>query len=108
MRTNDVAYVLRVSLQVQACVTWVNGHLPITSEDPQGGVTDSSLGKDIGHEWLLGNAVTHHIMVKHAKPIVHDSFRPAWARYGRLSPFMIAPLIDWWGFASTLNTLTTE
>jgi betaine-aldehyde dehydrogenase len=75
--TNDVARALRVSQQVEAGVTWVNDHLPIASEAPHGGIKGSGFGKDMSHESLLEYTVTHHIMVKHAEPVVHDSFRPA-------------------------------
>ena len=75
--TNDVARALRVSQQIDAGVTWVNDHLPIASEAPHGGVKGSGFGKDMSHESLLEYTVTHHIMVKHAQPVVHDSFRPA-------------------------------
>jgi len=75
--TNDVARALRVSQQIEAGVTWVNDHLPIASEAPHGGVKGSGFGKDMSHESLLEYTVTHHIMVKHAQPVVHDSFRPA-------------------------------
>jgi betaine-aldehyde dehydrogenase len=75
--TNDVARALRVSQQIEAGVTWVNDHLPIASEAPHGGVKGSGFGKDMSHESLLEYTVTHHIMVKHAEPVVHDSFRPA-------------------------------
>jgi betaine-aldehyde dehydrogenase len=75
--TNDVGRALRVSQRIQAGVTWVNDHLPIASEAPHGGVKASGFGKDMSHESLLEYTVTHHIMVKHAQPVVHDSFRPA-------------------------------
>ena len=75
--TNDVARALRVSQHIEAGVTWVNDHLPIASEAPHGGVKGSGFGKDMSHESLLEYTVTHHIMVKHAQPAVHDSFRPA-------------------------------
>ena len=75
--TNDVARALRVSQAIEAGVTWVNDHLPIASEAPHGGVKGSGFGKDMSHESLLEYTVTHHIMVKHAQPLVHDSFRPA-------------------------------
>jgi betaine-aldehyde dehydrogenase len=74
---NDVARALRVSQQVEAGVTWVSDHLPIASEAPHGCVKGSGFGKDMSHESLLEYTVTHHIMVKHAEPVVHDSFRPA-------------------------------
>lgn len=75
--TNDVGRALRVSQGIEAGVTWVNDHLPIASEAPHGGVKASGFGKDMSHESLLEYTVTHHIMVKHAQPVVHDSFRPA-------------------------------
>lgn len=75
--TNDVGRALRVSQGIEAGVTWVNDHLPIASEAPHGGVKGSGFGKDMSHESLLEYTVTHHIMVKHAQPLVHDSFRPA-------------------------------
>ena len=75
--TNDVGRALRVSQAIDAGVTWVNDHLPIASEAPHGGVKASGFGKDMSHESLLEYTVTHHIMVKHSVPVVHDSFRPA-------------------------------
>ncbi len=75
--TSDVGRALRVSQAIEAGVTWVNDHLPIASEAPHGGVKASGFGKDMSHESLLEYTVTHHIMVKHAMPVVHDSFRPA-------------------------------
>jgi betaine-aldehyde dehydrogenase len=75
--TNDVARALRVSHRLEAGVTWVNDHLPIASEAPHGGVKGSGFGKDMSHEAVLEYTVTRHIMVKHAQPVVHDSFRPA-------------------------------
>ncbi len=75
--TNDVSRALRVSQQLETGVTWVNDHLPIASEAPHGGVKRSGFGKDMSHESLLEYTVTHHIMIKHAQPLVHDSFRPA-------------------------------
>ena len=75
--THDVARALRVSEQLEVGVTWINDHLPIASEAPHGGVKGSGFGKDMSHEALLEYSVTHHIMIKHAVPVVHDSFRPA-------------------------------
>ena len=75
--TNDVSRALRVSQRIEAGVTWVNDHLPIASEAPHGGVKRSGFGKDMSHESLLEYTVTHHIMIKHAEPVIHDSFRPA-------------------------------
>jgi betaine-aldehyde dehydrogenase len=75
--TSDVARALRVTHRLEAGVTWVNDHLPIASEAPHGGVKGSGFGKDMSHEAVLEYTVTHHVMVKHAQPIVHDSFRPA-------------------------------
>ena len=73
----DVARALRVSHRVEAGVTWVNDHLPIASEAPHGGVKGSGFGKDMSHEAVLEYTVTHHVMMKHAQPQQHDSFRPA-------------------------------
>ena len=75
--TSDVARALRVAEQLEVGVTWINDHLPIASEAPHGGVKGSGFGKDMSHEALLEYSVTHHIMIKHAIPVVHDSFRPA-------------------------------
>lgn len=75
--TNDVARALRVSQRIEAGVTWINDHLPIASEAPHGGVKGSGFGKDMSHESLLEYTTTHHIMIKHSQPVVHDSFRPA-------------------------------
>jgi betaine-aldehyde dehydrogenase len=75
--TNDVARALRVSHRIEAGVTWINDHLPIASEAPHGGVKGSGFGKDMSHEAVLEYTVTRHVMIKHAQPVVHDSFRPA-------------------------------
>ena len=75
--TSDVGRALRVSHRVEAGVTWINDHLPIASEAPHGGVKGSGFGKDMSHEAVLEYTVTHHVMVKHAQPQQHDSFRPA-------------------------------
>ncbi len=75
--TTDVARALRVSHRLEAGVTWVNDHLPIASEAPHGGVKGSGFGKDMSHEAVLEYTVTRHVMIKHAQPVVHDSFRPA-------------------------------
>jgi betaine-aldehyde dehydrogenase len=75
--TSDVGRALRVSHRVDAGVTWVNDHLPIASEAPHGGVKGSGFGKDMSHEAVLEYTVTQHVMIKHAQPEAHDSFRPA-------------------------------
>lgn len=75
--TTDIARALRVSHRVEAGVTWINDHLPIASEAPHGGVKGSGFGKDMSHEAVLEYTVTHHVMMKHAQPQQHDSFRPA-------------------------------
>ena len=75
--TSDVGRALRVSHRVEAGVTWINDHLPIASEAPHGGVKGSGFGKDMSHEAVLEYTVTHHVMIKHAQPQQHDSFRPA-------------------------------
>lgn len=75
--TSDVARALRISHRVEAGVTWINDHLPIASEAPHGGVKGSGFGKDMSHEAVLEYTVTHHVMIKHAQPQQHDSFRPA-------------------------------
>jgi betaine-aldehyde dehydrogenase len=75
--TRDVARALRVAHRIDAGVTWINDHLPIASEAPHGGVKGSGFGKDMSHEAVLEYTVTRHIMIRHAQPEVHDSFRPA-------------------------------
>ncbi|MDN5854436.1 MAG: aminobutyraldehyde dehydrogenase [Actinomycetia bacterium] len=75
--TRDTARALRVTHRLEAGVTWVNDHLPIASEAPHGGVKASGFGKDMSHEAVLAYTVTRHVMVKHAAPQAHDSFRPA-------------------------------
>lgn len=75
--TSDVARAMRVSHRVEAGVTWVNDHLPIASEAPHGGIKGSGFGKDMSHEAVLEYTVTQHVMVRHAQPPEHDSFRPA-------------------------------
>ncbi len=75
--TSDVGRALRVARRLEAGVTWVNGHLPIDSEAPHGGVKGSGFGKEMGHAAVLEYTSTHHVMVKHAAREAHDSFRPA-------------------------------
>jgi betaine-aldehyde dehydrogenase len=75
--TRDVQRALRVSHRIEAGVTWVNDHLPIASEAPHGGVKASGFGKDMSLEALAEYTVTHHVMLRHAAPAEHDSFRPA-------------------------------
>ena len=75
--TSDVTRAIRVSHQLEVGVTWINDHLPIASEAPHGGVKGSGFGKDMSHEALLEYSVTRHVMIKHAEPQRHDSFRPA-------------------------------
>jgi betaine-aldehyde dehydrogenase len=75
--TADVARAMRVSHRLDVGVTWINDHLPIASEAPHGGVKGSGFGKDMSHEALLEYSVTRHVMIKHAEPQRHDSFRPA-------------------------------
>jgi betaine-aldehyde dehydrogenase len=75
--TRDVSRAMRVSHRLEVGVTWVNDHLPIASEAPHGGVKSSGFGKDMSAEAVLEYSVTRHLMVKHAEPDAHDSFRPA-------------------------------
>ena len=77
MWTNDIGRALRVAHRIEAGVTWINDHLPIASEAPHGGVKGSGFGKDMSHEAVLEYSVTHHVMVRHAATVAHDSFRPA-------------------------------
>lgn len=74
--TSDVARALRVAGQLEVGVTWINDHLPIASEAPHGGVKGSGFGKDMSFQALDEYAVIQHVMVKHAQPKQHDSFRP--------------------------------
>jgi betaine-aldehyde dehydrogenase len=75
--TRDVQRALRVAHRIEAGVTWVNDHLPIASEAPHGGVKASGFGKDMSQESLAEYTVAHHVMLRHAAPPEHDSFRPA-------------------------------
>jgi betaine-aldehyde dehydrogenase len=75
--TADVARALRTAHAMEAGVTWVNDHLPIASEAPHGGVKASGFGKDMSQAAVAEYTVARHIMVKHATPAAHDSFRPA-------------------------------
>ncbi|MDX6744789.1 aminobutyraldehyde dehydrogenase [Actinocorallia sp. A-T 12471] len=75
--TADVSRALRVTHRLDVGVTWINDHLPIASEAPHGGVKGSGFGKDMSQESLADYAVTRHIMIKHAAPEPHSSFRPA-------------------------------
>lgn len=75
--TKDVARALRVTHQLEVGVTWINDHLPIASEAPHGGVKGSGFGKEMSAESVAEYSVTRHIMIKHARTEVKDSFRPA-------------------------------
>ncbi|WP_436534121.1 aldehyde dehydrogenase family protein [Actinoplanes sp. HUAS TT8] len=75
--SHDVARALRVSHQLDFGVTWINDHLPIASEAPHGGVKGSGFGKDMSQEAIQEYSVTRHLMIKHAAPAPHTSFRPA-------------------------------
>ena len=75
--TADVGRALRVAHRLDVGVTWINDHLPIASEAPHGGVKGSGFGKDMSQEAVGEYSVTRHLMIKHAAPAAHDSFRPA-------------------------------
>ncbi|MCG5219084.1 aminobutyraldehyde dehydrogenase [Streptosporangium sp. KLBMP 9127] len=75
--SRDVARALRVAHRLNVGVTWINDHLPIASEAPHGGVKGSGFGKDMSQEAVQEYSVTRHLMIKHAAPVPHDSFRPA-------------------------------
>ncbi len=75
--SHDVARALRVSHRLDFGVTWINDHLPIASEAPHGGVKGSGFGKDMSQEAIQEYSVTRHLMIKHAAPAPHTSFRPA-------------------------------
>lgn len=75
--TSDIQRAVRVTHRIEAGVTWINDHLPIASEAPHGGVKASGFGKDMSQQSLLEYTVTHHVMIRHAPPPQHDSFRPA-------------------------------
>ncbi|BCY10543.1 aldehyde dehydrogenase family protein [Actinoplanes sp. L3-i22] len=75
--SHDVARALRVSHQLDFGVTWINDHLPIASEAPHGGVKGSGFGKDMSQQAIQEYSVTRHLMIKHAAPAPHTSFRPA-------------------------------
>ncbi|MEV6342877.1 aldehyde dehydrogenase family protein [Actinoplanes sp. NPDC051851] len=75
--SHDVARALRVAHRLDFGVTWINDHLPIASEAPHGGVKGSGFGKDMSQEAIQEYSVTRHLMIKHAAPAPHTSFRPA-------------------------------
>ncbi|MBB2943086.1 betaine-aldehyde dehydrogenase [Actinoplanes lutulentus] len=75
--TQDVSRALRVAHRLDFGVTWINDHLPIASEAPHGGVKGSGFGKDMSQEAIGEYSVTRHLMIKHAAPEPHTSFRPA-------------------------------
>jgi betaine-aldehyde dehydrogenase len=75
--TRDIARALRISHRLDVGVTWINDHLPIASEAPHGGVKGSGFGKDMSQQAVAEYSVTRHLMIKHAAPAPHDSFRPA-------------------------------
>jgi betaine-aldehyde dehydrogenase len=75
--TQDVSRAFRACHRLRAGVTWVNDHLPIASEAPHGGLKASGFGKDMSHEAVQEHTVTHHVMVRHARPPEREGFRPA-------------------------------
>lgn len=62
----DVGRAIRATHQLDVGVTWVNSHLPITSEMPHGGVKGSGFGKDMSAEAIAEYTVSRHIMIRHS------------------------------------------
>ncbi|MRH90093.1 aldehyde dehydrogenase family protein [Nocardia sp. SYP-A9097] len=54
----------RIAQHLDVGVTWINDHLPLTSEMPHGGVKRSGFGKDMGSEALLEYSTAHHVMTR--------------------------------------------
>ena len=75
--TADGARALRVADELRAGVTWINDHLPITSEAPHGGMKRSGFGSDLSDNAVQGYTVPRHIMIRHQAPDAHEGFRPA-------------------------------
>ncbi|MBL0372291.1 aldehyde dehydrogenase family protein [Rhizobium sp. KVB221] len=62
----DGGRALRTAHQLDVGVTWINSHLPITSEMPHGGVKGSGFGKDMSAEVIAEYTVSRHIMIRHS------------------------------------------
>lgn len=62
----DVGRAIGATHQLDVGVTWINSHLPITSEMPHGGVKGSGFGKDMSAEAIAEYTVSRHVMIRHS------------------------------------------
>ena len=60
--TADFARAMRASREINAGCVWINDHLPLASEMPQGGVGASGFGKDLSKYSLEEYTVVRHVM----------------------------------------------
>jgi betaine-aldehyde dehydrogenase len=75
--SRDTARALRVAHGLETGVTWVNDHLPITSEAPHGGTKQSGFGSDLSEDAVHAYSRPRHVMLRHDDPDPHEGFRPA-------------------------------
>jgi len=62
--TRDVQKAFRVSSALRFGTVWVNDHLPLASEMPHGGFSQSGFGKDLSKYALEDYTVAKHVMVE--------------------------------------------
>ena len=65
----------RASRELQAGCVWINDHLPLATEMPQGGIGSSGFGKDLSKYSLDEYTVVRHIMSEHTGAAVKDWHR---------------------------------
>jgi betaine-aldehyde dehydrogenase len=61
--TRDVGRAMKVSSQLESGTVWINDHMPLTSETPQGGFKQSGFGKDLLAEAMSDYQITRHVMI---------------------------------------------
>ncbi len=60
--TSDLQRALRASRELNAGCVWINDHLPLATEMPQGGIGSSGFGKDLSKYSLEEYTVVRHVM----------------------------------------------
>lgn len=60
--TSDLQRAMRASREMNAGCVWINDHLPLASEMPQGGVGSSGFGKDMSKYSLEEYTTVRHVM----------------------------------------------
>ncbi len=71
--TKDVTRALRVTAKLRFGTTWINDHLPLTSEMPHGGMKQSGFGKD-----MSTYALEEYTQIKHVMADLSGLTRKPW------------------------------